>query len=455
MQFSSLKIKKEILEALDTLEYKSMTKVQGLSLPHTLEKKDVIVQSKTGSGKTLAFAIPVVNLLDIKKYRIQTLILAPTRELANQIADEIKKICRFIPNIKVLTLCGGVPFKPQVASLEHGAHIVVGTVGRVMQHIYETKIDLSNIENFILDEADKMLDMGFYEDIIKIVEVLPKQRQTMLFSATYEENIKELANSVLTNPLYIKNEEVHKQDSIEQKFYKVEESNKLQSLLRLISYYKMESILIFCSTKLMCNELADDLSDAGVDSLILHSDLDQKLRDETVVLFSNGSYPILIATDIVSRGIDITDIKYVINYNIPKDETIYTHRIGRTARGEANGVSITLYSEDENYKVKPIKEKFSDIEFNDIYNLEVDKISLPKPVFRTMMILGGKKQKLRAGDILGSLTADIGLKKEDVGKINILDFVSYVAIKSEVFEATFNKLQKRKIKGKYFKLYEK
>ncbi|QKF81593.1 ATP-dependent RNA helicase DbpA [Halarcobacter ebronensis] len=455
MQFSSLEIKKEILEALDTLEYKNMTKVQDLSLLHTLEKKDVIVQSKTGSGKTLAFAIPVVNLLDIKKYRIQTLILAPTRELANQIADEIKKICRFIPNIKVLTLCGGVPFKPQVASLEHGAHIVVGTVGRVMQHIYETKIDLSSIENFVLDEADKMLDMGFYEDILKIVEVLPKQRQTMLFSATYEENIKELANSVLTNPLYIKNEEVHKQDSIEQKFYKVEESSKLESLLRLISYYKMESILIFCSTKVMCNELADDLSDAGVDTLLLHSDLDQKQRDETVVLFSNGSYPILIATDIVSRGIDITDIKYVINYNIPKDETIYTHRIGRTARGEANGVSITLYSEEENYKVKPIKEKFSDIEFNDIYNLEVDKISLPKPVFRTMMILGGKKQKLRAGDILGSLTADIGLKKEDVGKINILDFVSYVAIKSEVFEATFNKLQKRKIKGKYFKLYEK
>lgn len=432
-----------------------MTTVQSLSIKPILEKNDVIVQSKTGSGKTVAFSIPLVNALDMKKYKIQSLILAPTRELANQIAEEIRKLSRHIPNVKVLTLTGGTPFKPQVASLQRGAHIVVGTVGRVLQHIYETKVDFSSVNTLVLDEADKMLDMGFYEDIIKIVDYIPAKRQSMLFSATYLEDTKKLSENILKEPLFIKNEEAHQKESINQKFYEVESEEKVSLLLSLISSYKMDSLLIFCNTKIKCDELANMLENLGVKSLTLHSDLEQKLRDETVILFANGSYPVLITTDILSRGIDIQDIKYVLNYDIPRDETIYTHRIGRTARGENSGIAMTFYEKDEYYKVVPIKEKFEDIEFNAYEQLEDKNDFFIKPKYRTAMILGGKKQKLRAGDILGSLTAGIGLQKEDIGKINILDFVSYVAIKEEIFSKAISKLQKTKIKGKFFKLYEK
>lgn len=432
-----------------------MTQVQSLSIKPILEDNDVIVQSKTGSGKTVAFSIPLVNKLDVKRYRIQSLILAPTRELANQIAEEIRKLSRHIPNVKVLTLCGGTPYKPQVASLQRGAHIVVGTVGRVLQHINETKVDFSYVNTLVLDEADKMLDMGFYDEILKIVEYIPAKRQNLLFSATYEKNINALSKEVLNNPLFIENEEVHQSDSIKQKMFEVEELNKKSLLMALIESYKMDSLLIFCNTKIMCEELYDDLEDLGIRTLTLHSDLDQKLRDETVILFANGSYPILITTDIMSRGIDIQDIKYVLNYDIPRDETIYTHRIGRTARGENSGVAITFYEKDESYKVTAIKDKFPDIEFNNFDDVEKVNDAFIKPKYRTLLINGGKKQKLRAGDILGSLTAGIGMQKEDIGKINILDFVSYVAIKEEVFEEAFYKLQKKKIKGKYFKLFEK
>ncbi|WP_233750413.1 DEAD/DEAH box helicase [Halarcobacter anaerophilus] len=347
-----------------------MTTIQSLCINPILEKKDVIVQSKTGSGKTVAFSIPLVNKLEVKKYKIQALILAPTRELANQIAVEIRKLSRYIPNVKVLTLCGGTPYKPQVASLQRGAHIVVGTVGRVLQHINETKVDFSNINTLVLDEADKMLDMGFYDEILKIVEYLPKQRQSLLFSATYLKDIETLSKKILKEPLFIKNEETHEKESINQKLYEVESENKTSLLLSLIERYKMDSLLIFCNTKLNCDELADDLEYLGIDVLTLHSDFDQRQRDETVILFANGSYPVLITTDILSRGIDIKDIKYVINYDIPRDETIYTHRIGRTARGESSGVAITFYEKEESYKVIAIKEKFLDIEFNDYEKIE-------------------------------------------------------------------------------------
>ncbi|QDF28567.1 DEAD-box ATP-dependent RNA helicase [Halarcobacter anaerophilus] len=450
-----MNISKEFKENIKSLGFAQMTTIQSLCINPILEKKDVIVQSKTGSGKTVAFSIPLVNKLEVKKYKIQALILAPTRELANQIAVEIRKLSRHIPNVKVLTLCGGTPYKPQVASLQRGAHIVVGTVGRVLQHINETKVDFSNINTLVLDEADKMLDMGFYDEILKIVEYLPKQRQSLLFSATYLKDIETLSKKILKEPLFIKNEETHEKESINQKLYEVESENKTSLLLSLIERYKMDSLLIFCNTKLNCDELADDLEYLGIDVLTLHSDFDQRQRDETVILFANGSYPVLITTDILSRGIDIKDIKYVVNYDIPRDETIYTHRIGRTARGESSGVAITFYEKEESYKVTAIKEKFPDIEFNDYEKIEEKSDFIIKPEYKTMMILAGKKQKLRAGDILGSLTAGIGLKKEDIGKINILDFFSYVAIKEEVFKEAFSKLQRTKIKGKFFKLYEK
>lgn len=431
-----------------------MTKIQELSLPILLKRKDVIAKAKTGSGKTVAFSIPIVDNLDVKNFRIQSLVLAPTRELANQIAQEIRKLSRHIHNVKVLTLCGGVPFKPQVASLYHGAHIIVGTPGRVLKHISEENINFENLNMLVLDEADKMLDMGFNEDIMKIIDSLPKKRQSALFSATYEENIEVLADSILNNPLKVEDENEEK-TKINQTFYKVNSSSKASLIPALISSNKSKSVLIFCNMKITCEELADDLDELGLDVLTLHSDLEQRDRDEIITLFSNKSYPILIASDVASRGLHIDDIDLVISYDLAKDEKVHTHRIGRTARAGKGGLAITLYEDYEMDKVLDIQDIFEDIKISDISSIEDDTSFKIDSEFRTLYINGGKKHKLRKGDILGALTAGIGLEKNDIGIIDSKDFCSYVAVKKEVLKKALNGLSKNRIKGKYFKIYEK
>ena len=382
------------------------------------------------------------------------MILAPTRELANQIAQELRKISRHIHNVKVLTLCGGMPFRPQALSLSHQAHIIVATPGRLLKHIKENNIELQNINTLILDEADKMLDMGFYDDIMEVISSLPKNRQTLLFSATYEKNIEKLASNVLINPITVKIEDEEKV-SIKQKFYEVNEGSKTALIPAIISSNKAKSILIFCNMKIKCDQLADDLYDLGLDTLTLHSDLEQKQRDETIILFSNKSYPILIATDVASRGLHIDDVDLVINYDLSLDEKIHTHRIGRTARAGKGGLAVSLYTQNDMDRVFTIKEVFEDIQEEDVSTIEDDlsyKIDSP---LRTIFINGGKKHKLRAGDILGALTAGIGLQKEEIGKIDILDFSSYVAIKKEKILYVIENLSKAKIKGKYYRIYEK
>lgn len=382
------------------------------------------------------------------------MILAPTRELANQIALEIRKLSRHIHNIKVLTLCGGTPFKPQVLSLSHEAHILVATPGRVLKHIQQNNIDLENINSLVLDEADKMLDMGFYDDIMEIISALPTNRQTLLFSATYEKNTEKLASNVMKNPTIVKIENEEKIE-IKQKFYEVSDESKTALIPALISSNKAKSILIFCNMKIKCDQLADDLYALGLDVLTLHSDLEQKERDETIILFSNKSYPILIATDVASRGLHIDDVDLVINYDLSLDEKIHTHRIGRTARAGKGGLAISLYTQNDSDRVYAIKEIFDDIKEENIANIEDDLSYKIDSGLRTIFINGGKKQKLRAGDILGALTAGIGLAKEDIGKIDILDFSSYVALNKEKIAYVLEKLSKSKIKGKYYRIYEK
>ncbi|MBU3013239.1 ATP-dependent RNA helicase DbpA [Poseidonibacter lekithochrous] len=454
-KFSKLNLSKEFLSNLDSLGFDKMTEIQEKALPALLEKKDVIAQAKTGSGKTVAFSIPIVHKLDVKRFRIQSIVLAPTRELANQIAIEIRKLSRHIHNVKVLTLCGGVAYRPQVASLFHGAHIIVGTPGRILKHITEENINLNEVDTLVLDEADKMLDMGFTEDITKIINVLPKNRQSLLFSATYQENIDNLASFVTRDPISVKNENEEK-TIIEQKLYEVESSAKTALIPSLISTNKAKSVLIFCNTKIQCDELTDNLLDLGLDVLTLHSDLEQKQRDETIIFFSNKSYPILIATDVASRGLHIDDIDLVINYDIARDVETHTHRIGRTARAGKGGLAISLYSnyEDED-KIEDIKASFDDVKFERAEYVSDDLEYKIDSDYRTLFINGGKKQKVRAGDILGALTAGVGLAKDDIGKINSLDFCSYVAVKKEVVKKALDGLSNGRIKGKYFKIYEK
>ncbi|MCG3665307.1 ATP-dependent RNA helicase DbpA [Aliarcobacter butzleri] len=454
MQFSELNLSKEFLQNLDSLEYKTLTLIQEKTIPDALQNKDLIAKAKTGSGKTVAFCLPIVNKLKAKEFKIQALILAPTRELANQIAQNLRNLSRHIHNVKVLTLCGGVPFKPQVVSLQHNAHIVVATPGRVLKHIKEKNINLENINTFVLDEADKMLDMGFYDDIMEIIENLPKNRQTMLFSATYEKNIETFASNILKNPIY-KEISDEKEILINQKFYEVTPSEKTALIPALISHNQAKTTLIFCNMKITCEKLADDLYDLGLDILTLHSDLEQKQRDETMVLFSNKSYPILIATDVASRGLHIDDVDLVINYDLSLDEKIHTHRIGRTARAGKGGLAISLFTENEIDKFEIIKEKFNNIKIENPKDIKDDISFEISSNFRTVFINGGKKQKLRKGDILGALISEAGLKSDDIGKIDVMDFCSYVAVKSDKISNIFSTSKSMRIKGKYYIIIEK
>jgi len=452
-KFNILNLSEKNIQNLTSLGFHSMTPIQAKSLPYILDNKDVIAKAKTGSGKTVSFGLGVLNNLNTSRFRIQSLILCPTRELAGQVAKTLKDLARFEHNIKILTLTGGVPHKPQVHSLAHQAHILVGTPGRILKHLQEENFSPLEINTLVLDEADRMLDMGFSEDINMIIDYLPKKRQTMLFSATYPSTIDELSRTILNNPITIEVESTHNEDIITQKFYEVESHQKPSLVLK--TFKKTDkSVIIFCNTKVQCNELADSLESFDIEPLVLHSDLDQKDRDETLILFSNKSYPVLIATDVASRGLDIEDVDLVINYDLPFDFEVYTHRIGRTARAGKNGLAVSFVDDTNHFE--DLKD-FFDKDFN---LLNISEIQNNEDVclgyeFSTLYINGGKRHKLRAGDILGALTAGVGLDKNDIGKINILPTCSYVAIRNDMYKNAYEGLNSNRMKNKQYKIYKR
>ena len=452
-KFDILNIEKENLDNLTSLGFEFMTPIQEKSLPYILDNKDVIGKAKTGSGKTISFGLGILNNLDTNKFRIQILVLCPTRELAAQVAKTLKDIARYKHNIKILNLTGGVPYKPQVHSLSHQAHILVGTPGRVLKHLKEESFNATDINTFVLDEADRMLDMGFEEDINLIIDYLPNERQTMLFSATYQNNIKDLSKLIMNDPLTIEVESTHSNETITQKFYEVEHHQKTSMIMKLFES-TTKSVMIFCNTKIQCNELADRLEEFDLEPLVLHSDLEQKYRDETLILFSNKSYPILIATDVASRGLDIEDVDMIINYDLPFDFEVYTHRIGRTARAGKDGKAVSFINNINAFEdLKDYFNTYFELEnITQIQNKDDTKLDYE---YSTLYINGGKRHKLRAGDILGALTAGIGLDKNDIGKINILPTCSYVAVKNAVYEKAFKGLNSNKMKNKFYKIYKR
>jgi len=441
------------IQNLESLGFEYMTPIQEKSLPYILEHNDVIAKAKTGSGKTVSFGLGVLNNLNASKFRIQSLVLCPTRELAGQVAKTLKDLARFEHNIKILTLTGGLPYKPQVHSLTHQAHILVGTPGRVLKHLNEKNFSPEEINTLVLDEADRMLDMGFTEDINLIIDYLPKNRQTMLFSATYPDTIKGLSKSILNDPVTVEVESTHTENIITQKFYEVEPNQKTALVMKLFEE-NQKSVIIFCNTKVQCDDLADYLESCDIEPLVLHSDMEQKNRDETLILFSNKSYPILIATDVASRGLDIEDVDLVLNYDLPFDLEVYTHRIGRTARAGKNGMAVSFV--DDTNLFEDLKDYFDkDFELLNITQIQDSKDVILSYEFSTLYINGGKRHKLRAGDILGALTAGIGLDKCDIGKIDILPTCSYVAIKNAVYKKAFDGLNANKMKNKYYKIYKR
>ena len=460
--FASLPLTPAFLANLDSLGYHEMTTIQAQSLPAVLDGRDLIAQAKTGSGKTAAFGIGILHKLNPAWFAVQGLVLCPTRELADQVANELRRLARAAGNIKILTLTGGAPMRPQIASLEHGAHIVVGTPGRMRDHLGRGTINLSHVQTLVLDEADRMTDMGFYEEIAGIVSACPARRQTLLFSATYPEDIRRATASFLVNPLEVTVEAQHDNDKIEQRFYEIGFDERNGAVGKLLKHFKPESTLAFCNTKVHCRELAEELRQQGFSALALYGELEQRERDEIVVLFANRSCSVLVATDVAARGLDISDLGAVINVDVSKDTEVHIHRIGRTGRGSKKGLALSLCAPNEKKWVKLIEQyQNSAAEWHDLKELaEDDGIeALPAPMV-TLCIMGGKKDKLRPGDLLGALTGDAGLTKEQVGKINVFEFMTYVALDRKVAEAAFKRLNAGNslgrdfgnIKGRSFKM---
>ncbi|GGY31232.1 ATP-dependent RNA helicase DbpA [Pseudoduganella sp. SL102] len=440
--FASLPLSDAFLANLETLGYSTMTPIQAESLPPVLEGRDLIAQAQTGSGKTAAFGIGLLYTINPAWFATQALVMCPTRELADQVANELRRLGRSIANLKVLVLTGGSPMRPQIASLEHGAHVVVGTPGRIRDHLSRKTLDLSSIRTLVLDEADRMTDMGFYDDIAAIVKECPKRRQTLLFSATYPDDIRHATEAFLADPVEVVIEAQHTSLTIEQRFYEIGFDSRDETVARLLRHFKPASAIIFCNTKVHCRELVDTLRAQGFSALALYGELEQRERDEILVLFANRSCQILVATDVAARGLDISDLEAVINADVSKDAEVHVHRIGRTGRAGGSGLSLTLCAPNEKKWVKLIEEyQNTPAEWHELSELDEDDPGHGDPApMMTLCISGGKKDKLRAGDVLGALTGDAKLAKEHVGKINVTEFQTYVAIDRRVAYEAFDRL---------------
>jgi len=448
--FSSLKLHPGLLKNLGSLGYESMTPIQALSLPAILDGKDVIGQGKTGSGKTAAFGLGLLHKLNVKSYKVQSIVLCPTRELADQVSVEIRNLARAIHNIKILTLCGGAPFGPQIGSLEHGAHIVVGTPGRIEEHLRKKTLKLDHVEMLVLDEADRMLDMGFQDAIDDIVEQIPDNRQTLLFSATYPQEIEDIAMRVMNNPVVVNAPSTDEESTIKQYFYQINTDDERMNALRiLLAKHKSESTLVFCNTKLDTQDVADELVHYGFYALAIHGDLDQRERDQALIRFSNKSVSVLVATDVAARGLDIDALDLVVNFNVAHDPEVHVHRIGRTGRAGRSGIAATLFNDRETRKLDALE---IDVTADELPSDSFLDKPIKRPEMTTLKIDGGKKQKLRPGDIVGGLTGKDGIPGTAIGKITVSSNWSYVAVESGLVKAALTKIQNDKLKGKTFRV---
>jgi ATP-independent RNA helicase DbpA len=379
MPFSELPLAPATLANLARLGYVVMTPIQAASLPAALAGHDLIAQAKTGSGKTAAFSLALLARLDARRFDVQAMALCPTRELADQVTQEIRRLARAEENIKVLTLCGGTPIAPQAASLEHGAHIVVGTPGRIMDHLARGSLALGALNTLVLDEADRMLDMGFYDDIANVASQCPKERQTLLFSATYPEGIAKLSQRFLRSPKEVRLEERHDDSKIRQRFYEVKEDERLHAVGLLLNHYRPVSTIAFCNTKQQCRDLLDVLRAQGFHALALHGELDQRERDQVLIQFANRSCSVLVATDVAARGLDFAQLEAVINVDVTPDAEVHVHRIGRTGRAGRSGIAVSLVHHAEQGALKRI-ERFvrSPLPVNVIEGFEPRKAPPPR-----------------------------------------------------------------------------
>ncbi|MFL5349237.1 MAG: ATP-dependent RNA helicase DbpA [Hyalangium sp.] len=453
MDFSALALSPPLLQVLQEMEFQTVTPIQAQTIPVLLQGRDLTGQAKTGSGKTAAFALPILQRLQLQRRQIQALVLCPTRELCAQVAGEIRRLGRRLPGLQVLVLAGGQPIRPQVNALEKGAHVAVGTPGRVMDLLQREVLETKQLATVVLDEADRMLDMGFREDMERILGTTPPTRQTVLFSATFPPDIEAMSRRFQKDPVRVTVVETEAVPDIRQLCYVSEPEQKPALLLRILRQYQPGSAIVFCNQKATVVELTRELVGAGVSAEGLQGDLEQSERDRVMARFRNQSIRILIATDVAGRGIDVEALDAVINYDLPFQPEPYVHRIGRTGRAGRTGLAISIATPRDDRKLETIEQATGvKLERPSVEALppadSTSQVSLDSP-WETLVISAGRKDKMRPGDILGALTGEAGgLNASDVGKIEIQDRLAYVAVSKRIVRVALQRLRDGRIKGR-------
>ena len=451
--FKDLGLSAEQLEAISRLGYTEPTAGQELALPAILADRDVLALAPTGSGKTAAFALGILRSIDIALVQTQALVLCPTRELADQVATQIRKLGSTVANLKVTSITGGMPLGPQIQSLKvHDPHVIVGTPGRVQELLRKKVMHVRSLKVLVLDEADRMLDMGFAEALDDILSRLPEQKQTLMFSATMPDSIDAVAGKHLREPVRVQPQIELQHGDIREEFLSVTATNKLDVLVQLLQQRRPAACVAFCNTRKACDEVQLHLDAAGFSALALHGDYEQRDRDEVMIQFANESANVLVATDVAARGIDISHLDLVVNVDVPFEPEVYVHRIGRTGRAGAKGEAITLVGPTDGNRIAQIEALLGKLISATHPKLQF-KPSSSKHLapMQTIRIDGGKTDKLRPGDILGTLTGEGGIDGKVIGKINITPLRSYVAIQRGSARDAVNYLRNGKIKGRRFR----
>jgi len=456
--FEGLGLGEDQLEVLRELGFTMPTPVQRASIPILLAGKDLIAQASTGTGKTAAFSLPLLARVTLEDRVPTALVICPTRELSAQVAREIRKLGRKHKGLRVLVLSGGELRRRQTQALHEGAHVLVGTPGRVLDHLKRGDLKLATVRSVVLDEADRMLDMGFAEDMDAILAELPTVRQTAFFSATFPQSIAAMSERHQSAPTRVTVESETEAPEIRQLAIKTEPSQRLETLLNVLKAYPHDSALVFTNFKASVAEVEKALTREARSAAALSGDLEQFDRDRVMAKFRNGSIRVLVATDVAARGIDVEGLDLVVNYEVPTRPELYVHRIGRTGRAGHTGVAISLLVPADKAYVMAIEA---------LTGQPIERVQLPKASelparspaaardakMDTLRILGGRKDKVRPGDILGALTGEAGgLPGDDVGKIEIHDTFSFVAVSRAVSRDALKRLQAGRIKGKRFRV---
>jgi ATP-independent RNA helicase DbpA len=440
---TSLSLRPELLSALTQLGWTELTPIQAAALPLVLDGRDVLGQAETGSGKTGAFGLGLLQRVRADG-GVQALVLCPTRELADQVADVLRQLAQDLDNVRVLTLCGGRPQRVQRDGLQRGAHVVVGTPGRVLDHLERGSLDPSRLRCVVLDEADHMLDMGFVDQVEHVVSRCPPDRQTLLFSATFPDRVQQLSASVQTDP-----ERVSlggRVEGLRQQVVVCQDMDRNAAVVRLLAQHQPDAALVFCETRRDCDKLATFLTQRGAPTLALHGALEQRDRDDVLLQFANGSARVLVATNVAARGLDIAELPLVIQAELSPDPTSYVHRIGRTGRAGRGGLAVSVVAgRREVERLERIEEHLGH-RIERVQVGESSSITALQPAYCTLMILSGRRDKLRKGDVLGALIKDAGLPADAIGRIDLNAHRCAVAVRVEHGDAALRFLQSARVK---------